>query len=388
MTDPRTVYLDHAATTPMLPVAVEAMTTQLAEVGNASSLHASGRRARRVVEESRETIARALNSRPGDVVFTSGGTEADNLALKGILWARRAADPRRVRFLSSAVEHHAVLDPVIALGGRTVAVDAVGRVYPEALAAALDDDVTLVSVMLANNEVGTIQPLAEVVDRVRQKAPEALVHTDAVQGFPWLDVATAAAGADLLALSAHKFGGPKGVGVLVVRSDAALEPQILGGGQERERRSGTHNVAGVVAMATAARITADQRAETVARVERLRDRLADGLRAAIPGLVETGVGADRDRSHKVAGACHVCIPDVESEELLFLLGKEDVFASAASSCASGAMDPSHVLAAMGIDRDLAKGSLRLSLGFESTDADVDAALAAIPPAVDRLRAPR
>jgi cysteine desulfurase len=235
--------------------------------------------------------------------------------------------------------------------------------------------------MLANNEVGTIQPLAQVADVVRQLAPHAVLHTDAVQAFPWLDVATVAAPADLVAVSAHKFGGPKGVGALVVREGVVLAPIIHGGGQERIRRSGTHNVAGIVAMAAAMQVTVADRERTVARVGRLRDRLADGLMAAIPDAQETG-----DRAVKVAGNCHLSFAGVESEALLVLLDAAGICASAGSACASGALEPSHVVTAMGVPRDRALGSLRLTLGPSTTDDDVDAALAAIPSAVGRLRA--
>jgi cysteine desulfurase len=235
--------------------------------------------------------------------------------------------------------------------------------------------------MLANNEVGTIEPLAEVAALVRERAPEAVVHTDAVQAFPWLDVSALGSVADLVAVSAHKFGGPKGVGALVVRQGVKIRPIIHGGGQERDRRSGTHNVAGIVAMAAAMRATVEGREATVARISRLRDRLADGLVAGVPGCVETG-----DRSTKIAGNCHITFEDAEAESLLVLLDAAGVYASAGSACASGAVDPSHVLAAMGMSRARASGALRLSLGSSTTDADVDLALEAIPAAVARLRA--
>jgi cysteine desulfurase len=282
----------------------------------------------------------------------------------------------------SAIEHHAVLHACEALGDNRLApVGADGVVDLDALAALLDPSVSVVSVMLANNEVGTVEPLADVAALVRDRAPQAVVHTDAVQAFPWLDVAVLASPADLVAVSAHKFGGPKGVGALVVRRGVEVRPIIHGGGQERDRRSGTHNVAGIVAMAAAMRATVDGRDATVARVRALRDRLADGLVATVAGCVETG-----DRSAKIAGNCHVSFDGVESESLLVLLDAAGVYASAGSACASGAVDPSHVLAAMGMSRARAGGSLRLSLGTASTAADVDLALQAIPAAVARLRA--
>lgn len=371
-------YLDNAATTPMRPEAVEAMLPFLTErFANPSGAHAQARDARRAVDAAREQLAEVLGARPGEVVLTGGGTEADNLAVLG------AHDHRGGVVVATAVEHHAVLDPALARGARLVAVGADGAVDLGALAEALDEDTTVVSVMLVNNEVGTIQPLAQVAELVRERAPRAVLHTDAVQAVCWLDVARAAAVADLVSVSAHKFGGPKGVGALVVRTGVELSPRVLGGGQERGRRSGTTNVAGVVAMAEAARLTAEGRAGEVARLGALRDRLVDGLAAAVPDLWETG---GPDRSGRVAGLAHVCLEGVDSEALLLLLERDGVLASAASSCSSGAMEPSHVLAAMGVPPARAEGSLRLSLGWSSTVADVDLALEAVPPAVERLRA--
>ena len=368
-------YLDHAATTPMRPEAVEAMLPFLAErFGNPSGAHAVAREARKALDEAREVVAEGLGARPGEVVFTSGGTEADNLAVLGV----HAARPGRV--VVTAVEHHAVLH---AAGQVQIAIAPVttdGTVDLEGLAHLLDPSVTLVSVMLANNEVGTLQPLAEVAALVRERAPAAVLHTDAVAAFPWVDVAALAADADLVAVSAHKFGGPKGVGALVVRQGVALAPLIHGGGQERDRRSGTSNVPGIVGMAAAVAATVAGRRETAVRVAALRDRLADGLLAAVPGSAETG-----DRSRKVAGNCHLTFEGVEAEALLMLLDAEGVYASAASSCASGAADPSHVLAAMGLDAIRAAGALRLTLGATTTPDDVALALEVIPAAAQRLR---
>jgi cysteine desulfurase len=283
--------------------------------------------------------------------------------------------------VATAIEHHAVLHACQHLGGRLAPVTPEGVVDVDGLAELLGPDVTVVSVMLANNEVGTVQPLDEVAALVRDRAPGAVLHTDAVQAFPWLDVAALAAGADLVAVSAHKFGGPKGVGALVVREGVRVAPMIHGGGQERDRRSGTYNVAGIVGMAAAMQSTVAERDATVARVARLRDRLVDGLLAAVPGAAETG-----DRAAKIAGNCHLSFEGVESEALLVLLDAAGVYAAAGSACASGAVEPSHVLSAMGVPRARALGALRLSLGATSTDADVDLALAAVPPAVERLRA--
>jgi cysteine desulfurase len=368
-------YLDHAATTPMRPEAVEAMLPFLRDrFGNPSGAHAPAREARKALDEAREAVAECLGAEPGEVVFTGGGTEADNLAILGC----HAARPGGV--VCTAVEHHAVLHATAALGGRVAPVSPGGVVDLDLLAELLDPDVTVVSVMLANNEVGTVQPLDRVVTLVRDRAPQAVLHTDAVQAFQWLDVASAAAGCDVVAVSAHKFGGPKGVGALVVRSGVALRPILHGGGQERDRRSGTHNVAGIVAMAAAMRAAVDERAEVVGRVGARRDRLADGLLAAVPDAAETG-----DRSAKIAGNCHLWFAGVEAEALLMLLDAAGVYASAGSACASGAVDPSHVLTAMGLSREQAAGALRLSLGRSTTDADVDLALDTIPPAVARLR---
>jgi cysteine desulfurase len=368
-------YLDHAATTPMRPECAEAMAPYLGgRFGNPSGGHALARAARQAIEEARETVASCLGAEPGEVVFTGGGTEADNLAVTGVV-ARQGG-----LAVCSAVEHHAVLHPVETLGGRVVAVHADGRIDLAALDAALDGQVRVVSLMLVNNEVGTIQPLGEAAALVAERAPGAVVHTDAVQAFPWLDVATLAATAHLVAVSAHKFGGPQGVGALVVREGVVIEPLLRGGGQERERRSGTHNVAGIVGMAAAMQATVDQRPTTIDRVGQLRDRLADGLLAAVPGVTESGT-----RAIKVAGACSLLFEGIESEALLVLLDQAGICATAASSCASGAMEPSHVLAAMGVPRALAYGSLRLSLGWTTTDADVDHALEVIPDAVAQLR---
>jgi cysteine desulfurase len=370
-------YLDHAATTPLRPEARAAMLPWLGErFGNPSGDHRVARSARQAVDEARDMVAEVVGCGPGDVVFTSGGTEADNMAVRGVHAARSGP------VLCSAVEHDAVRNPVRVVGGETVAVDQRGVLDLDALDAALTPDVTLVAVMAANNEIGAVQPVAEATELVFRRAPGAVVHSDAVQAAAWLDLRTAVAGVHLIALSSHKLGGPQGVGVLVVRPGTPLRPLVLGGGQERELRSGTHNVAGIVGMAAALRAAAAGRASGGRRVAQLRDRLADGLLAAIPGAVETGV----ERSGRLPGTLHLCIPGIENEALLFLLDEAGVCASAASACASGAHQASHVLAAMGLGPDLGAGALRLSLGWTSTDADVDHALAVIPAAVTRLRA--
>jgi cysteine desulfurase len=372
------VYLDHAATTPMRPDAVAAMLPFLSErFANPSGSHRFARDARRAVDEARDVVADVIGCRPGEVVFTGCGTESDNAAIAG------AVRRRGGRAVCPAVEHHAVLHAVEREGGTVVPVDSAGRVRLDALADALSDappdGVSIVSVMAVNNEVGTITDLAPVADVVRDRAPGALVHTDAVQAATWLDLRDVWPHVDLLSLSGHKFGGPKGVGVLAVREGAAVDPLIVGGGQERERRSGTHNVAGIVALATALAATDAERGTEVPRLAALRDRLVAGLVDGA-GARETVAPTD-----KVAGSAHVLLEGVESEALLYLLDEAGVCASAASACASGAMEPSHVLAAMGVDRAWAVGALRLTLGHTTTDADVDAAVDAITSAVRTLR---
>jgi cysteine desulfurase len=355
------VYLDHAATTPLRAEAFEAMRPWLTTAfGNPSGGHRVAREARRAVDEARDAVAAALGCEPGEVIFTSGGTEADNLAVIGTLAARPGGA------VCSAIEHHAVLHPVDLDG----------------LAAALAPGVSIVSVMLANNEVGTIQDLAAVAAVVADRAPAAVLHTDAVQAVAWLDVAALAAPAALVSIAGHKFGGPQGVGALVARRGTALRPLLLGGGQERELRSGTHNVAGIVGMAAALTATVADRSPAASRVAGLRDRLAARVVEGVPGAVVTAAGVRR-----LPSIAHLRLPGVESEALLVLLDDAGVCASAGSSCASGAMEPSHVLAAMGVGRDEARTALRLSLGRTSAEADVDAGSAAVIAGARRLRAP-
>jgi cysteine desulfurase len=370
-------YLDHAATTPMREEAVAVMLPFLTErFANPSGSHRFARTARRDVEEAREVVAAAIGCHPGEVVFTGGGTESDNTAVGGALALRPG------RAVCSATEHHAVLAAVERREGAVVGVDRTGHVDLDALAVTLADaPAAVVSVMSVNNEVGTITDIAAVAAVVRRHAPGAVLHTDAVQAAPWLALPEVWRHVDALSLSAHKFGGPKGVGVLVVRDGTALAPLLVGGGQERERRSGTHNVAGIAALAEALRLSAAERADECARITALRDHLVDRLVGELPGVVETV-----PRARKVAGSAHVCIDGVENEALLFLLDEADVCATAASSCASGAMEPSHVLAAMGVPRSLAMGSLRLTLGRTTTPADVERGADAVIAAVRRLRA--
>jgi cysteine desulfurase len=386
MSEPVT-YLDHAASTPMRPEAVAAMLPFLADhPGNPSGAHAAARAAKTALEAARETVASVLGARPDEVVFTGGGTEADNLAVKGgARAARRRAGLDGV--VTTAFEHKGVLAAARRLereGFRVTeaGVTPAGLVDLDDLARRLDDRTALVSVMGVNNELGTVQPLPEVVAIVRDRAPQAQVHTDAVQAVPWVDVAMLAAGVDLVAISGHKFGGPKGIGALVVRNGVQLDAEIEGGGQERGVRAGTVNVAGVVALATALRLTHDRRGEETARIGALRDRLQAGLLAAVPDAFVNG-----DNTHRTAGHLHVGFPGIESEALLVLLDQQGLCAAAGSSCSSGATEISHVLAAMGMDRARAEASIRLSLGYASTPADVDRALALIPAAVAQLRAP-
>lgn len=376
-------YLDHAATTPVLPVAAAAVAAQYGLVGNASSLHAAGRRARRVVEESREIVAAELAVSPIEVVFTSGGTEADNLAVKGLFAARRAADPRRHRVLASAAEHHAVMDPVQWLAderGATVhwlPVDGRGRVEPaavEELLATHADEVALVAVMWASNEVGTMQPIDEIAAACA--AYGVPLHTDAVQAVGHLPVD--AGGVATLALSAHKLGGPPGTGALVVRRGTDLVPLLHGGKQEAGLRSGTLDVPGVAGLAAA--LAAETLREDAPRLAGLRDRLEAGLRAVVPDAVVNG-----DLERRLPGISHVTFPGCEGDALLLLLDAQGIECSTGSACASGVPQPSHVLLAMGVDPTLAKSSLRFSLGHTSTDGDVDALLDVLPAAVARAR---
>ena len=386
-----TAYLDHAATTPMLPAAVEAMTRQLVKVGNASSLHRAGRAARRVVEESREMVAQSLGARPSEVVFTSGGTEADNMAVKGIFWSRRAADPRRVRILAGAVEHHAVLDCVDWLALHDCAepvfldVDVLGRVHPETVRAAIEadpDSVALVTVMWANNEVGTVQPIAEIVAIAH--AYGIPVHCDAVQAVGQLPVDFAASGLDAMSVSGHKLGGPIGVGALLVARDLTLTPVLHGGGQERDLRSGTLDTPAIAGFAAAVRQAVDEQAERAAGLVELRQDLIWRVLHDVPDAVlngDPGVGVDE----RLPGNAHFAFPGCEGDALLMLLDARGVECSTGSACTAGVARPSHVLLAMGSDDERARGTLRFSLGHTSTEADVDALLAVLPAAVDRAK---
>ena len=382
------VYLDHAATTPMWPEAVEAMAAQMARTGNANSLHGSGRAARRVVEESRETVARMIGARPGEVVFTSGGTEADNLALKGIYWSRRAEDPRRTRILSTRVEHLAVLDPLDWLVTEAEAevellpVDEEGRVSVEALTEAIERDpssVALVSVMWANNEVGTLQPIDDVVAVAHEHGIP--VHTDAVQAVGSVPVDFAASGVDALTLTAHKIGGPYGVGALVVRRDRAVTPLLHGGGQERSIRSGTVDVPAIAGFAVAAELAVKEQPSSAPRLAALRDDLVRRVVSVVPDARLNGPSHDR-----LPGNAHLSFPGCEGDSLLMLLDHRGIVCSTGSACSAGVPQPSHVLLAMGRDEAEARSSLRFSLGRTNTPSDIDALVEAIGPVVERARA--
>ncbi|MHB9858894.1 cysteine desulfurase family protein [Streptomyces sp. YIM S03343] len=381
-------YLDHAATTPMLPEAAEALTAALSSTGNASSLHASGRRARRMVEESRETLAEALGARPSEVVYTSGGTESDNLAVKGLYWSRRDADPRRTRVLSSPVEHHAVLDAVHWLGeheGATVEylpVDRYGRVAPEALREAIardPGDVALVTVMWANNEIGTVLPVRELAEVAGEF--EIPMHADAVQAVGQVPVAFGESGLAAMTVSGHKIGGPYGIGALLLGRAYTPVPVLHGGGQERHVRSGTLDVPAVASFAVAARHAAEHQAWFAREIGALRDDLIEAVRSAVPDAILGGDPADR-----LPANAHFSFPGCEGDSLLLLLDAAGIECSTGSACTAGVAQPSHVVLATGSSVALARGTLRFSLGHTSTAADVEAVAKAIGPAVERARA--
>jgi cysteine desulfurase len=380
-------YLDHAATTPVREQVIAAMSASMADVGNASSLHTAGRRARRRVEESREQFAAALDARPSEVIFSGGGTESDNLAVKGIYFARRAESPDRRRILISAVEHHAVLDSAHWLAAHEGAViellpvDEFGMVQPDALATAIAADpstVALVSVMWANNEVGTVQPIAELVEIAH--AHDIPLHTDAVQAVSTLPVSFAASGVDAMTVTGHKFGGPYGVGALLLKRDVSCVPLMHGGGQERDVRSGTLDTPGVLGLALAAQLAVQARNETAAALTQLRDQLIAGVQAQVPDAILNG-----HPTHRLPGIAHLSFPGCEGDSLLMLLDAKGIECSTGSACSAGVAQASHVLLAMSADHARARGSLRFSLGHTSTEADVRAVLDAIGPATERAR---
>jgi cysteine desulfurase len=384
-------YLDHAATTPMLPEAIEAMTAHLGLLGNPSSLHRSGRAARRVVEEAREAMAQALGARPSEVVFAGGGTEADNLAIKGLYWSRRAEDDRRRRVLVSAVEHHAVLDSAQWLGEHEGAeiellpVDRLGRVHPESLREALEREphsAALVSVMWANNEVGTVQPIAELAEVARMYGVP--IHSDAVQAIGQLPVDFAAAGLDAMTVTGHKIGGPIGVGVLLLGHDLTPVPVLHGGGQERDIRSGTLDTPAIAALAVAAELAVKRQPEHAERLIGLREDLIHRVVEVVPEAVLNG-DPGRDLEARLPGNAHLSFPGCEGDALLMLLDARGIECSTGSACSAGIAQPSHVLLATGQAEERARGSLRFSLGHTSTQADVDALVDAIAAVVERAR---
>lgn len=377
------MYLDHAATTPVRPEVLEAMLPFLGGTyGNPSSAHRFGRAARAGLDQARRDVAQAVGAEPSQVIFTSGGTEADNLAVLGAALAARDRG-RPMRVAVSAIEHKAVLaaaHEVAHLGGEEerLPVDAGGQLDLDALDAALARQPACVSVMWVNNETGVIQPIAEVAARCR--AAGVTFHTDAVQAVGKLPVDLAALPGALLSLSGHKLGAPKGVGALIVRERGTVDPLVHGGGQQFGLRPGTENVAGAVALGRAALLASREREADVAHCTRLRDRLAEGIRAALPDVLVLAEGAPR--APHVLG---LCIPGCDSEALLMHLDLAGIAASSGSACSTGAVEPSHVLTAMGVPRQLALGALRFSLGRETTEADVDRAVAVLPGVVARVR---
>ena len=384
------VYLDHAATTPMLPEAIAALSAVMGTVGNAASLHGSGRAARRRVEESREAVAHVLGAQPSEVIFTGGGTESDNLAIKGIFWARRAAEPARRRLLVSAVEHHAVIDAaqwLVEHEGAVVSwlpVDEYGRVRPETLRAVLAEyaaETALVSIMWANNEVGTISAVDELAAIAHEHGVP--MHTDAVQAVGQLLVHFGASGVDALTVTGHKFGGPFGAGALLLRREVECMPLLHGGGHERDVRSGSPDAVALVGLAAAAEVVGNTIDARAAHLAALRDQLVAGVRDVVPDVVLNG---DPTPAGRLPGNAHFTFPGCEGDSLLMLLDARGIECATGSACTSGVAQPSHVLLAMGADPRSARGSLRLSLGHTSTAHDVAAFVEAIGPVVDRARA--
>ncbi|MEO8082951.1 MAG: cysteine desulfurase family protein [Ardenticatenales bacterium] len=379
----RFIYLDNSATTPVAPDVVEAMIPFYTTFfGNASGAYSLARKSRGALEHARSTVACVLGCRPQEVIFTSGGSESDNLALRGVAHAWRAAGRAGGHIITSAIEHEAVLATAhdLARDGfavTIVGVDADGRVRVDDVLAAVRPDTCLVSVMLANNEVGTLQPVAEIGAALRPRG--IAVHTDAVQAAAWLDVDVNALNVDLMSLSAHKFYGPKGVGVLYVRDGTPVEPVQTGGGQEGHRRAGTENVAGAVGLACALQRAADDRAMIVPRLTMLRDRLIDTLTA------DRAIQLTGHRTMRMPNHVSLCVCDVRADVLLLGLDMRGICASSGSACSSGKVDPSHVLSAMGVPAEVASGALRFSLGRHTTDEDIEHVLAVLPPLVEALR---
>ena len=387
-------YLDHAATTPLVPAARAALIETLDLVGNPSAVNAAGRAARRIVEEARDRIAAALGAHPSEVIFTSGGTEADNLAIKGTYAARHTAEPARTRVVTSAIEHHAILDSVDYVtessGATAVFVEptVMGAIAPDALTSALGDgaDVALVSIMWGNNEIGTIQPIAQLAAVCRELGIP--MHSDAVQAVGHVPVDFSASGLDLLTLTGHKLGGPVGSGALLARRDAALAPQLHGGGQERKVRSGTLDARGVHALAAAVETAVAGLDDEMTRVIALRDKLIRGALALGLGIEVTGAWTPGSAADRLPGNAHLRVPGADRDALLFVLDAAGISCSAGSACTAGVTRPSHVLTALRIGDADAAGALRFSLGHTSTEEDVDAVLAVLPDAVARSQAAR
>ena len=386
-TGQREIYLDHAATTPLRAEALQAMMPYLQEAfGNPSSIHAVGQRARKALEDARDVVAKALECRANEVVFTSGGTESDNAAIKGGAMALR---PTGNHVITTAIEHHAVLHTCHQLESMGcdvtyVPVDGAGLVDPRDVLDAITDQTVLVSVMYANNEIGTVQPVAEIARLVKEKAKEQgrtiLVHTDAVQAAGYLDLSVKTLGVDLLSLSGHKFHGPKGAGVLFVRRGTPFSPLLMGGGQERERRSGTENVPAIVGMAVALRLAELEREAASTHSAALRDRLAAGIMERVPGTILNGHPTNR-----LPNNVNVCFPGLEAEPVLLGLDLKGIYASSGSACSTASLEPSHVLTAIGRPADIARGSLRVTVGRATTEDDADYFLETLPPLVQRLR---
>jgi len=376
------VYLDHAATTPVDSEVAEAMARILSEThGNPSSIYAEGRAARAAVDRARDEVAAAINADPSEIVFTSGGTEADNLALRGALKARRE---ERDGLVTSAIEHHAVIDTARDLERHAhvrvdvVGVDRYGIVDPDAIRDAIDERTSLVSVMHANNEIGTIEPIAEIGALCREEG--VTFHSDAVQTVGALEVDVRKIPVDLLSINAHKFYGPKGVGALYVRRGTRIATMQTGGGQEKGRRTGTENVAGIVGLGVAMRVARERRATESPRQEGLRDRIIAGVRARVPDAVLSGHPAKR-----LPNNASFCIPGTDGESLIVALDLEGFAVSSGSACTSGETEPSQVLLALGLDRELAKGSLRVTVGRSTTEEQVDRFVDALSRVVARLR---
>jgi cysteine desulfurase len=378
------IYLDHSATTPVRQEVVDAMLPYFTgKYGNASSVHTFGQEAHQALEESRRTVAGLLGAVPDEIIFNSGGTEGDNMAIKGVAAALR--DKGR-HIITCAIEHHAVLNTCGWMEKRGyevtyLPVDSMGLVDPGELADAVRPDTILISIMLANNEVGTVEPIAELVKAAREKAGRrVLFHTDAVQAIGKIPVDVEELGVDLLALSGHKFYAPKGVGVLYVRSGTRLEPQQHGGHHERSRRAGTENVPGIVGLATAMELTCGEMAVEGPRLRALRDRIHEGLLSSVEDSMCNG-HPDKRLPHLV----NLSFKNVEGEAMLLSLDALGIAVSTGSACTSGTLEPSHVLTAMGVPAEIAHGSLRFSLGRATTDEDVDYVLEKVPPVIERLR---